>query len=135
MDDIRTCRSCKRIFNYLSGPVLCAACKEKLEEKFQQTKQYIEEHRGASMHEVAEACEVELSQIRQWLKEERLELSEGSSIVLECESCGAPIRSGKFCDKCRNAMANNLQSLIQNNKATEPTLYKKDSGARMRFLQ
>ena len=136
MDDIRTCRGCRKIFNYLSGPILCSSCREKLEEKFQQTKQYIEEHRGADMREISEACEVEMNQIRQWLKEERLELMSDSAIILECESCGAPIRSGKFCDKCRTAMANNLNSLIRDNKATQPTLYKRDkSSAKMRFLQ
>lgn len=133
--DVRTCRGCKKLFNYLSGPLLCPACREALEEKFQEVKQYIEEHRGASMQDVAQECDVEVGQIRQWLKEERLELMEGSMIMLECESCGTLIRSGKFCDKCRNAMANNLQSLIKNNKATQPTLYTKDKGAKMRFLQ
>lgn len=133
--DVRTCRGCKKIFNYLTGPVLCPACREALEEKFQEVKQYIQEHRGAGIQEVADACEVETQQIRQWLREERLELTEDSAIVLACESCGGPIRSGKFCDKCRNAMANNLQSLIKDNKPTESTLYKKDKeNPRMRFL-
>lgn len=135
--DVRTCRDCKRIFNYLSGPILCPACKEKLEDKFQVVKKYIEEHRGASMPEVAEECDVDIQQIRRWLREERLELTEGSSIMLECESCGALIRCGKFCDKCRADMADNLNSLIHENKATHATLYKKkeNSSARMRFLQ
>lgn len=134
--DVRTCRGCKKLFNYLNGPILCPGCKEALEEKFQEVKKYIEEHRGASMQEVAEVCDVEINQIRQWLKEERLELMEGSMIMLECESCGTLIRSGKFCDKCRNAMASNLQSLMRENKATQPTLYKKEkASAKMRFLQ
>lgn len=133
--DVRTCKSCKRIFNYLSGPTICPGCKEKLEEKFQVVKAYIEEHRGASMQEVSEECDVEVSQIRQWLREERLELMEGSAIMLSCESCGAPIRSGRFCDKCRSALANNFQSMIKGNAPTEPTLYKKNKdSAKMRFL-
>ncbi len=134
--DVRTCRGCKKIFNYLTGPILCPACREALEQKFQDVKKYIQEHRGASMQEVADECEVDMQQIRQWLREERLELSEDSAIALTCESCGKPIRSGKFCEKCRNAMANNFQSLMQNNKPTESTLYKKEKeNPRMRFLQ
>lgn len=133
--DVRTCRVCKRIFNYLSGPNICPGCKESLEAKFQEVKAYIEEHRGAGMQEVSEECDVEVSQIRQWLREERLELMEGSAIMLSCESCGAPIRCGRFCDKCRNALANNFQSLMKGNEPTEPTLYKKNKdGAKMRFL-
>ena len=133
--DVRTCRSCKKIFNYLSGPALCPGCKEKLEEKFQEVKQYIEGHQGASMQEVSEECDVEINQIRQWLREERLEITEGSAMMLSCESCGALIRSGKFCDKCRDALANNFQSLMKGNAPSEPTLYKKSKdSAKMRFL-
>ena len=29
--DVRTCRGCRRIFNYVSGPMLCPACKQALE--------------------------------------------------------------------------------------------------------
>lgn len=134
--DVRTCRECKRIFNYLSGPVICPACREALEEKFQEVKKYIMDHKGAGMQEVADECEVDIQQIRQWLREERLELTENSAIVLTCESCGGPIRSGRFCDKCRNAMANNFQSIMQTNKPAEPTLYKKDKdNPKMRFLK
>lgn len=133
--DVRTCRSCKRIFNYLSGPNLCPSCREKLEDKFQEVKAYIEEHRGASMQQVSEECDVETGQIRQWLREERLELMEGSAIMLSCESCGAPIRSGKFCDKCRAALANNFQNIARGNKPVDNTLYKKNrDSAKMRFL-
>lgn len=133
--DVRTCKSCKRIFNYLSGPSLCPGCREKLEEKFQEVKAYIEAHRGASMQEVSEECDVEVPQIRQWLREERLELTEGSGIMLSCESCGAGIRSGRFCDKCRGALANNFQSMMKGNAPTDATLYKKNKdSAKMRFL-
>lgn len=133
--DVRTCRSCKRIFNYLSGPNICPSCKESLEAKFQEVKAYIEEHRGAGMQEVSEECDVETAQIRQWLREERLELTEGSAILLSCESCGAPIRSGKYCDKCRSALTNSFQSVIQGNKPVEPSFQKqKKDSAKMRFL-
>ncbi|MBR1855245.1 MAG: flagellar protein [Lachnospiraceae bacterium] len=133
--DVRTCRSCRKIFNYVSGPMLCPACRQALEEKFQEVKKYIEDHGTATLPQIAEDCDVDVQQIRQWLREERLELASNSSFVLECESCGGPIRSGRFCDKCRASMANNMQSLIKSSKPTEPTLYKKDTNARMRFRQ
>ena len=37
--DVRSCKSCKRLFNYLSGPVICSACVEKLEEKFKEVQE------------------------------------------------------------------------------------------------
>ena len=136
MMDIRTCKSCKKIFNYLSGPILCPNCKEELENKFQEVKAYIDEHPGVGINEVSEECDVEPGQIRQWLREERLQLAEGSGIMLACESCGKMIRSGRFCEVCRVALANNFQDLVRGKEPTNQTLYKKQAkNAKMRFLK
>lgn len=136
MMDIRTCKSCKKIFNYLSGPILCPSCKEELENKFQEVKAYIDEHPGVGINEVSEECDVEPGQIRQWLREERLQLAEGSGIMLACESCGKMIRSGKFCEDCRVALANNFQDLVRGKEPMNQTLYKKQAkSAKMRFLK
>ena len=133
--DVRTCKYCRRIYNYLSGPNICPGCREKLEEKFQEVKAYIQDNKGVGMHEVSEACDVEVAQIRQWLREERLELTENSAIVLSCESCGAPIRCGRFCEKCKGALVNSMQSVMKSNAPEAPMIKKKEKdSAKMRFL-
>lgn len=40
----RNCRKCGKLFNYVSGPPICMACREALEEKFHEVKSYIWEH-------------------------------------------------------------------------------------------
>lgn len=133
--NIRNCRKCGSLFNYLSGPPICPACREKLEEKFQEVKCYIQDNKGAGIHEVAEACSVEVSQIRQWLREERLELAADSALYLNCESCGTPIRSGRYCEKCTANMTRNLQDVLRANKPA-PRHDKNDGeGPKMRFLK
>lgn len=84
--NIRNCRMCGHIFNYVAGPILCPHCREKMEAKFQEVKEYIRANPGVGIQDVAENCDVEPSQIQQWLREERLELTEGSAIYLQCES-------------------------------------------------
>lgn len=132
--DVRNCRKCGKLFNYAMGPIICPQCHEKLEEKFQEVKQYVFEHKGCSVQEVAEACDVTPKQINQWLREERLQFSEESAVMLNCESCGALIRCGRFCDRCKNHMANDLQGSYK--KAPEPAPKRKDykDNARMRYL-
>lgn len=133
--NVRNCRKCGRLFNYISGYQLCPKCREGLETKFQEVKEYIREHRGAGINEVAEACEVETSMIHQWLREERLELTEDSGIMLACEGCGALIRSGKYCDKCRYNLATGFNSVLQGKKPAEPdNRQQRSSDAKMRFL-
>ena len=76
----RNCRKCGKLFNYVSGPPICMACREKLEEKFQEVKKYIQDNGHAGIQQVAEACDVSTNQIHQWLREERLELSAESGV-------------------------------------------------------
>lgn len=133
--NVRNCRKCGRVFNYVTGPRLCPRCKEAQEADFQRVKEYIRENHGATINEVSEACEVEVSMIHQWLREERLELAEGSSITLQCETCGAPILSGRYCDKCKRDLANDFKGAYVSKKdEPSPGVKKSRDGDKMRFL-
>lgn len=135
--NIKNCRVCGRIYNYMAGPNVCPACRESQEAKFQEVKEYIREHKGASIPQVAEACDVDAAQIRQWLREERLEVTEDSALYLTCESCGAAIRSGRFCEKCKGSMTQDFKQILKSNQP-EPVRQKPnkdDAGAKMRFLK
>ena len=132
--EVKNCKGCGKIFNYIGGPLLCEACRKALEDKFQQVKDYIYENRGADINEVAEKNDVSVQQLRQWVREERLEFSETSQVGLACERCGTMLRSGRFCKACKDKLANNFGSMYQD---SEPKVaYKKEtsSNARMRFL-
>lgn len=133
--DVRNCRKCGRLFNYVMGPVICPHCKEDLEQEFQKVKSYVTNHPGCGMAEVTEECEVTPQQIRQWLREERLQFSEDSAVGLNCEKCGAMIRCGRFCDKCKATMTHELQDVYHKEPAPDP---KKRTdpheNAKMRYL-
>ena len=61
-------------------------------------------------------------------------LTEGSAIYLQCEKCGAPIRSGRFCEKCKYEMSMDLQSVLPKKPVgTQNTRISRD-GERMRYL-
>ncbi len=131
--DVRTCKSCKRIFNYLSGPVICPACVEKLEEKFKEVKDFIRENPHSSLQDVSEAKEVSVKQLKTWVREERLKFSDDSPVGIECMNCGAMIKYGKYCEACKGKMINNLSHAVVEE---EPVVKveKKSDGNRMRFI-
>lgn len=132
--DVRNCRSCGRLFNYM-GNSLCNACQQKLEDKFHEVKIFIDEHPEATVNQVAEEMDISVKQIKQWIREERLVLSEASADGILCEYCGIPIRSGRYCDKCKAHVQNTLASAIDKpGKLVEPKKTDKDKN-RMRFLQ
>lgn len=135
--NVRNCKVCGRIFNYVLGPMVCPRCRDAMEEKFQEVKKYVGEHRGADVMEVSENCDVEPSQIRQWIREERLQFAEDSPIKIACEGCGAMIRSGRFCNKCKGEMTNGFKDAMGMNKTAAPASARreiKNDGNRMRFL-
>lgn len=135
--NVRNCKVCGRIFNYVAGSVACPSCREKLEAKFQEVKEYIRAHKGAGIQEVSEACDVDGAQIRQWLREDRLEITEDSPIFLSCETCGAPIRSGRFCDKCTLTMTKGFKDVLNAGRtaaAPKQPARRDDERAKMRFL-
>ena len=66
--DVRNCKGCGKLFNYMSGAQLCPECRAKLEKKFSSVKDYIDEHPQASISQVAEDMDVSVKQIKQWEK-------------------------------------------------------------------
>ena len=66
--NVKNCKKCGKVFNYVSGAPICPACKEALEKKFQEVKKYVQDNRGATIHDVVENCEVDPQQVRQWVR-------------------------------------------------------------------
>ena len=73
--DVRNCKGCGKLFNYMSGAQLCPECRAKLEKKFSSVKDYIGEHPQASISQVAEDMDVSVKQIKQWVKEDHVQCS------------------------------------------------------------
>ncbi len=132
--DVRNCKKCGRIFNYVGGQPICAQCKSELETKFTEVKTYIRRNPTANIGQVAEECDVDTRQIRQWVREERLIFSADSAMGIECEKCGKSIRTGRFCDDCKRDTANELSGAYQSHKVEEDAPSKKVVKNRMRFL-
>lgn len=133
--DIRNCRKCGRIFQYSgSGPVICENCRKAAEAEFQKVSDYIRDNPGASITQVAEDNEVSVQQIQQWVREERLEFSKDSGVTFQCEKCGAPIRTGRFCANCKASMANELGEAYPKPKAALAQPKKRSERDAMRFM-
>lgn len=130
--DVRNCRNCGRLFNYIGGAPLCPACSRKIEEKFQVVKQYIYDNPSATIQQVSEDNEVSIQQINKWIREERLSFSADSVVGIECENCGAMIKTGRFCQPCKDRLATTLGSVYPKHA----TVVQRDSreNAKMRFL-
>lgn len=134
--EVRNCRNCGRLFNYIGGAYrnLCPACIDLAEEKFQEVKQYVEDNPHCTVNEISENLDVTVRQIEKWIREERLTFADDSPIGIDCERCGKMIKTGRFCDLCKNEMGNQMNNLY---KAVNPNPVNKghrNSGSKMHYL-
>jgi methionyl-tRNA synthetase len=132
--NVRNCSRCGRIFNYVTGQPICIQCKTELESLFKDTRLYIRRNPNASIQEVSEQCKVEVKQIRQWIREERLSFSADSTVGIDCEKCGMSIKTGRFCEKCKAETINSLNSVRPVNSPTLETRPKDATKNQMHFL-
>ncbi len=131
--EVRNCRNCRRLFNYVGGQQICPECKEKLEKLFYQVKEYIRENPHARLQEISDDNGVSQQQLQQWVREERLQFSSDSDIAISCEKCGTKIFTGRFCDACKMKMANGLSDAFKKEPPKE--VKKEDHSNRMRFMK
>ena len=112
--EVTNCKACGNLFNYEgTGPRLCPNCRKKLEEKFQDTKEYVRANPTANINQISEECKVSIPQIKRWVREERLAFTEASPIGLECERCGKMIKTGRFCNEFKKAMENQFDNMYE----------------------
>lgn len=133
--EVKNCKSCGRLFNYFSGEMICQGCKNKLDEKFSEVKEYIHKNPGVGMQEVATNTGVSFGQIKQWVREERLEFTKESLVGIDCERCGVSIRTGRFCKSCKLKLATELKSAYSEDTKKSSTTNKINTkDHRIRFL-
>lgn len=131
--DVRNCKKCQKLFNFTGEP-LCPACIKEMEDKFFEVRDYIYANPTASMATVAEENDVPIQQIKKWVRQERLTFSKDSGITIDCESCGRPILTGRFCKECQKNMTDKFTSIY---RGSEPQVKKEGKGSskgKMRFL-
>ena len=130
--EVVNCRSCGRLFNYISGYQICPDCKKRIEEKFEVVKQYLRDHPDATMKDVVEDNDVTRRQVEIWIREERISFSSEVGSEIGCERCKKPIRSGKYCSRCRDIMTNTLNGFYREEQKEK---MKGSSNGKMRFLE
>jgi flagellar operon protein (TIGR03826 family) len=107
MNNVRQCRRCRKLFNYVASPY-CPRCIDEIDREYRVVRDYIYENPHAGIKEIADATEVNDRTILQLLREGRLEL-DSSVGGLSCERCGTSINTGRYCDSCQAQLSSELR--------------------------
>lgn len=131
--EVTTCKACGKIFNYVQGDRICPQCAKKMDEKFVEVKKFVRDNPKVDINTISEQMEVSIRQIKRWIREERLCFTDDSPIGLNCESCGATIKTGRYCKACKDKMTSRLQGAVGVTPMS-PEKRKSSTENKMRFL-
>ena len=107
----KECSKCgaKLIYTGL-GEYECEECHNVERDDYGKVRSFLEENRGATLGDVARATGVSKNRIREFLLEERIEVTAESNVYMHCEVCGAAIRSGRRCPRCEEQYEKELDA-------------------------
>lgn len=105
---IHNCRRCGRVFPY-AGIDTCTDCLDAEDDEFERVRAYLSENPGAQIDEASDATGVPRADILHFLRQGRIE-SQGVD-TLNCQQCGTPIHTGRYCSSCTNKLMMSLQSV------------------------
>ncbi|NLY29761.1 MAG: hypothetical protein GX047_03935 [Firmicutes bacterium] len=124
---LRNCARCGKLFTAVSSSMkLCIDCEREDQDQFNKVKEYLKEHAAATVIEITKATGVERKQIYEWVKTGRLDIASVVDLGLSCESCGKPIKSGRFCIECAARIESDARKVLADGKPKQGADTKKD---------
>lgn len=132
--NVLNCKRCGRIFRSENRRLICTICVKELEESFDKVKEYVYENPAATIVEVASDTEVSIEQIKNWIREERLILTNPTGAGINCLKCGVVVSTGKYCNQCKATMANDLQAIYKKEQPKPQIEKPKSDKGKMRYL-
>ena len=111
--DIRNCHRCGKMFTAIAGKTICQNCEKAEEEDFKKVKEYIEEHKEATLDIIVRETEIPLKRVSKFIREGRIEITLGLREAFRCESCGAQIVTGRYCERCFTSIKSGLVEALR----------------------
>jgi hypothetical protein len=139
MSELRNCKKCRKMFHALGDRKVCSDCEKKHEEGFQAVKEYLRDNPKALMADISRDLKMSVDKIKSYLKDGRLEiLNAEGNMILECETCGKSIATGRQCEECARGRLNKFKEAGGDleGKVSEAAMEekKKKAAAGMRYL-
>lgn len=104
---LKNCDNCNRVFAHPTRS-LCDECYKEAQEAFGKVKTYLQENPGSTVAEVAQATEVDVDTIYEYIRQGRLTVVPKDA-ALRCDICGTTIEVGRVCDRCRAGLQKGLR--------------------------
>lgn len=117
--NVANCPRCGRIYAKTMKN-LCPDCLREEEELYEKVYRFLRDNPKSTVQQVSKATDVPEERILNFLRQDRIMSSEWSQLTYPCETCGADISGGRFCESCNQKIQESLQSAagsIKHNKS------------------
>lgn len=126
-DNYKQCEFCGRPLPSDYPDNCCPSCQEN--KLFSKVKEFIRAN-DVNEYQVAAHFKIPLRQIKQWIREGRIEYKENTAAKdkisgLRCEKCGAKVSFGTLCPKCLRIVNSDIHGFDTQKEADD---------SRMRYL-
>lgn len=109
MNKLKNCSGCGRLYMEI-GQGMCPDCCRKEQDDEQIVYSYVRDHDKCSIKQIVDDTGVKERVVLRMLKQGRF-IASGIEISYPCQSCGAPITTGKLCSKCSKDIINQVEKL------------------------
>ncbi|MCR5176494.1 MAG: flagellar protein [Anaerovibrio sp.] len=116
MNKLRNCPDCGKLYLEV-GQNVCPRCYDLELEQEQIVYSYVRDHDKCSVDEIVRETGVKEKVVLRMIRSGRF--VNNGNISYACESCGAEIFTGRFCEKCSQDLAKQASQL--NTKKVQPT--------------
>ena len=112
MASLKNCPSCGKLY-LETGRKVCPACVEAEEEMENVVRNFVRDHKKATIHEIVQGTGVKERIVIRMIKAGRF-IETSIKIEYPCEKCGHMITRGKLCEKCSNDLVQQVAKAAAN---------------------
>lgn len=109
MGKLKNCSECGKLYMEV-GQGMCRDCYAVEQEQEQIVYSYVRDHDKCGIKEIVDETGVKEKVVFRMLKAGRF-VAMGLEITYPCQGCGAPITTGKLCNKCSTDILNQADVL------------------------
>ncbi|GAK02590.1 flagellar protein [Geomicrobium sp. JCM 19037] len=109
MAELMNCKSCGNLYVKTIRDV-CDSCWGEAEKRFERVYQFVKkkENRKATIQETSDHTDVTESEILDYVRTGRIQLTDLPGFNWPCHFCGKPTRSGQLCPACEKRLSEDL---------------------------
>ncbi|MDF2534995.1 MAG: hypothetical protein K0R18_1154 [Bacillales bacterium] len=115
MNQLESCPRCDKIFVRTKMRDICEECFKKDYEYLQTVLNFLRKrtNRTASLKEICEKTSVDIEYIERFIQTGKIKVADFPNLGYPCKKCGALIKDGTICIKCREEMNDELRSFAK----------------------